>query len=89
MAEEQTQREERRGRPRPETAATEKLEDVRFVGVLDLLPDAVLPQPAKEHLRHARRELFLAWQAWLESAIRGLERRRAAPERRPTRIEVE
>jgi hypothetical protein len=60
----------------------------RVTGLVDLLPDCILPPEGKEHVRNARREVLLAVRsaldAWIDRMDRGVTVRRA-----PTRIEIE
>ena len=60
----------------------------RVTGLVDLLPDCILPPEGKEHVRNARREMLLAVRsaldAWIDRMDRGVTVRRA-----PTRIEIE
>jgi hypothetical protein len=62
--------------------------EYRISGIADLLPDWLLPQEGKQHVRAARRELLLAARstldAWIERNERGMTVRRG-----PTRIEIE
>lgn len=62
--------------------------EYRISGFADLLPDWILPQEGKQHVRAARRELLLAARstldAWIERNERGMTVRRGA-----TRIEIE
>lgn len=60
----------------------------RVTGLVDLLPDCILPSEGKDHVRNARREMLLAVRsaldAWIDRMDRGVTVRRA-----PTRIEIE
>ena len=60
----------------------------RVTGLVDLLPDCILPPEGKDHVRNARREVLLAVRsaldAWIDRMDRGVTVRRA-----PTRIEIE
>jgi hypothetical protein len=60
----------------------------RVTGLVDLLPDCILPPEGKDHVRTARREMLLAVRsaldAWIDRMDRGVTVRRA-----PTRIEIE
>ena len=60
----------------------------RVTGLVDLLPDCILPPEGKDHVRNARHEVLLAVRsaldAWIDRMDRGVTVRRA-----PTRIEIE
>ena len=60
----------------------------RVTGLVDLLPDCILPPEGKEHVRNARREMLLAARSALDAWIDRLDRG-ATIRRTPTRIEIE
>lgn len=57
-------------------------------GLSDLLPDWILPQESKQHLRNARKEMLLAARTLIDRAI---ERQEAgpAPRRTVNRVEID
>jgi hypothetical protein len=59
-----------------------------ITGLADLLPDWILPQEGKQHVRNARKELLLAARSVLDRAI---ERQEAgpAPRRTVSRVEID
>lgn len=59
-----------------------------ITGLSDLLPDWVLSQEGKQHVRNARKELLLAARSVLDRAI---ERQEAgpAPRRTVNRVEID
>jgi hypothetical protein len=60
----------------------------RITGLSDLLPDWILPQEGKQHVRNARKEMLLAVRSVLDAAI---ERQEAgpAPRRTVSRVEID
>jgi hypothetical protein len=60
----------------------------RITGLSDLLPDWILPDEGKQHVRNARKEVLLAMRSVLDRAI---ERQEAgpAPRRTASRIELD
>jgi hypothetical protein len=60
----------------------------RITGLSDLLPDWILSQEGKQHLRNARKEMLLAARSVLDSAI---ERQEAGPTPRRTvsRVQID
>jgi hypothetical protein len=79
----------------PETGASEPIggsrrrtREYRYTGVADLLPDWLLPEEGKQHVRAARRELLLAARSmidgWIDRNDRGITVRRS-----PTKIEID
>ena len=60
----------------------------QITGLSDLLPDWVLSQEGKQHMRNARKEILLALRGMLDAAI---ERQEAgpAPRRTVSRVEIE
>ncbi|MCC7372156.1 MAG: hypothetical protein IT306_27320 [Chloroflexi bacterium] len=59
-----------------------------ITGLSDLLPDWILPQESKQHLRNARKEMLLAARTMIDRAI---ERQEAgpAPKRTVNRVEID
>jgi hypothetical protein len=59
-----------------------------ITGLSDLLPDWILSQEGKQHVRNARKELLLAARSVLDRAI---ERQEAgpAPRRTVSRVEID
>ena len=72
----------------PAEGRRQATKEYQITGLVDLLPDWMLPQEGKQHVRAARRELLLAARsvldAWIERNDRGLTVRRG-----PQRIEIE
>jgi len=60
----------------------------QITGLSDLLPDWILSQDGKQHLRNARKEVLLAVRSVLDAAI---ERQEAgpAPRRTVSRVEID
>jgi hypothetical protein len=73
---------------RPEEARAGEERVYRISGLVDLLPDCILPPEGKEHVRNARREMLLAARSALDAWIDRLDRG-ATIRRTPTRIEIE
>ena len=71
--------------PQPET---ERPRPPRVMTLADLLPDCILPQEGKQHVRNARREMLLAARSALDAWIARYEQSDTT-RRGPTRIEVE
>ena len=55
--------------PVTHTAEEASRERRRITGLADLLPDWILSQDGKQHLRNARKEMLLAARSVLDSAI--------------------
>jgi hypothetical protein len=60
----------------------------RITGLADLLPDWILSQDGKQHLRNARKEVLLAARSVLDAAIERQEAG-AAPRRSVSRVEID
>jgi hypothetical protein len=76
------------GASEPIGGSRRRTRDYQFTGVADLLPDWLLPEEGKQHVRAARRELLLAARSvidgWIERNDRGITVRRSA-----TKIEID
>ena len=72
----------------PSTHADEPRRGRSITGLSDLLPDWILSQEGKQHLRNARKEMLLAARSVLDSAI---ERQEAGPTPRRTvsRVQID
>ena len=57
-------------------------------GLSDLLPDWILSQEGKQHIRNARKELLLAARSVLDRAIEQQEKG-PAPRRSVSRVEID
>jgi hypothetical protein len=68
--------------------AEEQRRGRQITGLSDLLPDWILSQDGKQHLRNARKEVLLAVRSVLDAAI---ERQEAgpAPRRTVSRVEID
>jgi hypothetical protein len=60
----------------------------RITGLSDLLPDWILPQEGKQHIRNARKEMLLAARTVLDAAIECQEAG-PAPRRTVSRVEID
>jgi hypothetical protein len=60
----------------------------RVTGLVDLVPDWILPSESKQHVRNARREMLLAARGVLDACIERMDRG-ATVRRSPNRIEIE
>jgi hypothetical protein len=60
----------------------------RITGLSDLLPDWILPQESKQHIRNARKEVLLAVRGVLDAAIECQEAG-PAPRRTVSRVEID
>lgn len=60
----------------------------RITGLADLLPDWILPQEGKQHVRNARKEMLMAARSVLDAAIARQEAG-PAPRRTPSRVEID
>jgi len=74
--------------PAPEYADEPRRDRRQITGLADLLPDWLLSQEGKQHIRNARKEMLLAAKSVLEAAI---ERQEAgpAPRRAVSRVEID
>ncbi len=70
-------------------AAGERRKDISGItGLSDLLPDWILSQEGKRHVRNARKELLLAARSILDRAIERQETG-PAPRRTVSRVEID
>lgn len=74
----------------PPAGAAESARDRRcqITGLADLLPDWILPQESKQHIRNARKEMLLAARSVLDAAIARQEAG-PAPRRTVSRVEID
>ncbi|MGE3270295.1 MAG: hypothetical protein AB7P40_16195 [Chloroflexota bacterium] len=73
---------------RADVASEKRSPGPGITGLSDLLPDWILPQEGKQHVRNARKELLLAARSVLDRAIARQEAG-PAPRRTVSRVEID